>query len=115
MTHDCLLIDSALASWYAANPRIRRAFAYQVHDDDVGELRTKDLYVLVDVEPVMDSNEVLPVWLAHSGACRLELQARTACTVHIGWLGPDETAIPGLAADGIPARRIGVRFSKNDA
>jgi hypothetical protein len=113
--HDYALIDSTLASWYAANPRIRRAFAYQMRDDEVGEPKGNHIHVLVDVEPVMDSEEILPVWLAHSGAWQLELQARTACTVHLGWLGPDETAIPSFAGDRLALRSIGVLFSRNDA
>ena len=112
--HDYALIDGTLAGWYAANPRIRRAFAYQMRDDEVGEPKGNDIYVLVDVEPVMDSEEVLPVWLAHSGAWQLELQARTACTVHLGWLGPDETAIPSFVGDRFAPRSIGVLFSRNE-
>lgn len=112
--HDYSPIDSVLAGWYAANPRIRRACAYAMRDDDVGERKRNDIYVLVDVEPVMDSEEILPVWLAHSSAWQLELQARTACTVHLGWLGPVETAIPSLAGGGVTPRSIGVWFSRND-
>ena len=108
------LIASILAGWYAANPRIRRAFAYEMRDDDVVERKGNDIYVLVDVEPVMDSEEILPVWLAHSVAWQLELQARTACTVHLGWLGPDETAIPSFVGDKFAPRSIGVLFSRNE-
>jgi hypothetical protein len=113
--HDYALIDSTVAGWYAANPRIRRAYAYQMRDYDVGEPKGNDIYVLVDVEPVMDSEEGLPVWLAHSGAWQLELQARTACTVHLGWLHPDETTVLNSVGGGAAARSIGVWFSRNDA
>ena len=113
--HDYALIDSILAGWYAANPRIRRAYAYEMRDYDVGERKGKDIYVLVDVEPVMDSEEILPVWLAHSGGWQLELQARTACTVHLGWLRPDEATVPNSVGGGAAARSIGVWFSGNDA
>ena len=114
-THnDHSLIRRVLADWYIANPRIRRACAYEMRDDDVGERKGNDICVLVDVEPVMDSEEILPVWQAHSGAWQLELQARIACTVHLGWLGPDETAIPSSVRGGVAPRSIGVWFSGSD-
>lgn len=113
--HDDSLIGGVLAGWCAANPRIRRAWAYQVHNGDVGERDANDIYVLLDVEPVMDSEEVLPVWLARRGAWQLELQARAARTVHLGWLGPDDTAIPDSADGGTARRNIGVWFSRSDA
>ena len=111
--HDYSLIASVLAGWYAANPRIRRAYAYEI-DYDVGERKANDIHVLVDVEPVMDSEEILPVWLAHSGAWQLELQARIACTVHLGWLGSDETAIPSFIGDRFAPRSVGVLFSRDE-
>ena len=113
--HDDSLIASVLAHWYAANPRVRRAFAYQMQDDKVDEPKGNDIYVLVDVEPVMDSEEILPVWLVHSGEWQLELQARIACKVHLRWLAPDETAMPSSVGNGFAPRSIGVLFSRNDA
>lgn len=73
-------ISRVLADWYTANPRIRRACAYGTRDD-VDEREGSEIHVVVELEPVTDSEEVLPVWLARSGAWQLELQARTACTV----------------------------------
>jgi hypothetical protein len=111
--NDDSLISRVLADWYTANPRIRRACAYQMRDD-VDERGGSEIHILLDVEPVMDSEEILPVWLAHSGAWQLELQARTARTVHLGWLSPGEAAIPSLVGGRLTPRSIGVWFSRND-
>ncbi len=110
---DDSLISRVLTDWYTANPRVRRACAYQMRED-VHEREESEIHVLVDVEPVMDSEEILPVWLAHSAAWQLELQARTACRVHLGWLSPDQAAISSLIGEGIARRSIGVWFSRND-
>lgn len=85
-----------------------------MRNDYVSKRKGNDVYILVDVEPVMDSDEALPVLLAHADAWQLELQARTAFTVHIGWLGPDEPAVPSLVDGEFAPRSVGVWSSKDD-
>lgn len=87
-------VGGVLAAWCAANPRIRRAFAYELHDEGAGG--RNGIHVLVDVEPVMESEEVLPVWLANADAWQCELQAMAACPVSLGSMGPYEAPLPGL-------------------
>jgi hypothetical protein len=105
-------LGNVLAGWYVATPRIRRACAYEIRGGGADGQSVSDIYVLLDVEPAMDSDEVLPVWLAHSGAWQVELQARTARTVHLDWLEPYETAAtPHSMGDGVLLRSIGVWYS----
>lgn len=85
-----------------------------MHNDRVSGRNGHDIHILVDVEPMMDSDEALPVWLAHAGAWQLELQARTACTVYLGWLGPNEPAVPSLGDGEFAPRSVGVWSSKDD-
>lgn len=88
---DDLLILRALADWYVRNPRVRRACAFRQREEDMEQQSPDVLHVFLDVEPVMDSEEVLPVWLTHAQGWQLQLQTMTGCTVYLGHLHPYET------------------------
>lgn len=64
--------------WAAANPRVRRVWI----SEDAAEVAVAPL-------PVADSEETLPVWLAHCDAWRRELLELTGRSVRLDWLDPD--------------------------
>jgi hypothetical protein len=67
-----------IEAWAAANPRVRRVRI----SEDAAEVALAPC-------PVGDSDETLPVWIAHCDAWRSELIALTGRPVRLDWLGPD--------------------------
>jgi len=67
-----------IEEWAADNPRVRRV-----------RISENAAEVAVAPCPVGDSEETLPVWIAHCDAWRRELVALTGRSVHLEWLGPD--------------------------
>jgi mannosyltransferase OCH1-like enzyme len=67
-----------IEEWAAANPRVRRVWI----SEDATE-------VAVAPCPVADSEETLPVWIAHCDAWRLELLEVTGLLVRLDLLDPD--------------------------
>ena len=70
-------VESAVAQWAAANPKIKRAWI-------VGELE-----VAVEIQPVGDSEETIAVWLAKGEQWRAELRQRIDPTLELEWFDPD--------------------------
>jgi len=73
----------ALDTWYAGNPHVRRACAFRAREGR-GAREQGVLHVLLDVEPVMDSDENLPVWLANSRTWESQLEEATGCSILLG-------------------------------
>lgn len=67
-----------IEAWAAANPRVRRV---RISEDAA--------QVAVVPCPVADSEETLPVWIAHGDAWRRELVELTGRPVRLDWLDPD--------------------------
>ena len=67
-----------IEEWAAANPRVRRVRI----SEDAAEVEVVPC-------PVADSEETLPVWIAHGDAWRRELTELTGRSVRLDWLGPD--------------------------
>jgi hypothetical protein len=99
---DIASVSGVLDGWHAANPRIRRACAFGIPEEGA------ELHVLVDLEPVMDSEETAPVWLSCADGWELELRARTARTVHLTWMEPHEFVLPAIERGAIALPRIWV-------
>jgi hypothetical protein len=68
------LESSVLSAWYSARPEIRRLRA--IRD-------TEGLRVFVELEPVQDSNETHPVWIANRTAWTRELAWHTGTAVRL--------------------------------
>lgn len=64
----------ALASWYDAQPAIRRLWGIR----DAHGLR-----VIVAVEPTHDNDDVYPAWFAYAKAWASELRSHTGCAVQL--------------------------------
>jgi hypothetical protein len=105
------LIREYLADWYITNPRIRGACAYAIRE--VGDVEGSEIYVLIDVEPAMDSEETLPVWLAHCDAWQRELKARTACKVHLERRASSEAPVASWTSGRAERQCIEVWSSRN--
>jgi hypothetical protein len=68
------LESAVLSAWYCSRPEIRRLCA--IRD-------TEGLRVFVHLEPVQDSDETDPVWIANRQAWADELQRHTGMTVRL--------------------------------
>jgi len=68
-------LSALVAEWAGHNPKIRRVWVSERGDDGVA--------VALEVQPVADSDETLPVWIANSEKWRLELEARIGRTVDL--------------------------------
>jgi len=77
-------VADRLACWAAENPGIRRVWVFASPPEG-----TSRLDVAVELEPVGDSEETLPVWMAHSESWRSQLQSRLLRRVDLEWFDPD--------------------------
>ena len=68
------LQSAVLTAWYGSRPEIRRLLA--VRD-------TEGLYVLVELEPAPDSNEIHPAWVANRHGWTDELRGSTGAAVRL--------------------------------
>jgi hypothetical protein len=78
MSAETVALRRLIEAWAAADPRIRRVLI----SEDAAE-------VAVAPCPVADSEETLPVWIAHCDAWRHELTELTGRPVRLDWLDPD--------------------------
>ena len=78
MSDETEALRRQIEAWAAANPRVRRVLI----SEDAAE-------VAVAPCPVADSEETLPVWIAHCDAWRRELIELTGRSVRLDWLDPD--------------------------
>ncbi|MBX9961422.1 MAG: hypothetical protein K2Y35_00090 [Burkholderiales bacterium] len=67
-----------IEEWAAANQRVRRVRI----PEDVAQIAVAPC-------PVPDSEETLPVWIAHCEVWRREFAASIGRPVRLDWLGPD--------------------------
>jgi hypothetical protein len=78
MSGETQALRRLIEEWAAANPQVRRVW--------ISEDATT---VAVAPRPVADSEETLPVWIAHCDAWRRELIELTGRSVRLDWHGPD--------------------------
>lgn len=78
----------AIAEWAAANPRIRRVWM------SGGAAPEEPIELLAELQPAVDSEEALGVWVANGGRWRRELQSRLGQSVNLDWFDPDGTTGP---------------------
>jgi len=95
-------VASIAAEWYARNPDVRRLWVYGLHDADRDDAPT--LHVVVAIAPVVDSDDISPIWLAQCASWQRDLQARMGHSVRLDWLDEDFEALPcAKANDRTPA------------
>jgi hypothetical protein len=80
--------SQALETWYDTHPAVRRMWA--IRDVHI-------LWVIVVLEPTVDSDDVHPVWLAHSVAWARELRAQSGGLVELELI--DESEITEVETD----------------
>ena len=78
-------LSALVADWATHNPKIRRVWVAE-HGERAA------LSIALELQPVGDSEETLPLWLAHCEQWRRELASRLGREVDLGWLDPDEAA-----------------------
>ncbi len=79
---------TALAAWYATHCTVRRLWAVR---------NSRQLRILVTLEPSLDDSDACPVWLANCNAWARELQLCTDSPVRLELL--DEPMFDGAATD----------------
>ena len=72
--HDASGESLALAAWYDSKPAVRRLWGIRIQ---------QSLRVILMIEATHDNSDVLPVWLACSGAWANELRVFTGVTVQL--------------------------------
>ena len=89
-------VSAAVSSWAAGNPKVRRVWLSAAPDESIA--------LMVELQPVGDSEETLAVWMTHCNDWKAELQAEIGAPVGIEWYDPDsETPGPGA---GTPAKTL---------
>ena len=83
-----MLESSVLSAWYSSRPEIRRLRA--IRD-------TEGLRIVVELEPVQDSDETHPAWIANRSAWSNELAWHTRSSVRLEYASRqfDEEATSG--------------------
>lgn len=81
-------LSAVLSGWAARNPRIRRVWlsADPGADSDRHEER---ISVVLELQPVADSEETLATWMAHGARWRHELRTQLGRPVNLGWYDAD--------------------------
>jgi hypothetical protein len=88
-------LSELISSWAAGNPRVRRVWLSE--EAGAGER----IGVMVELQPVGDSEETMAVWMAHCDGWRADLKARVGEPVDLDWYDPDtETPAPPASHDG---------------
>ena len=104
-------VRDAIVGWVEATPRIRRVWVFGSRAK--GNPRTdSDLDIAVEIEPVADSEETLPVWMANSDKWQSELQQHISFAVDLEWFDPDGSTPkvrahcvrPGSSYTSVPSR-----------
>ena len=81
-------LTDSIAQWAAGNPRIRRVwlFGNGAPQDHSGNGRIE---LAVELEPVVDSEETLAIWIANAGSWQSQLRKRVSAPVELEWFDPD--------------------------
>jgi hypothetical protein len=85
-------IGGILSKWYALNPDITRLWAFEARRPDRDD--ALDMYVVVAIGPVCDSDDIGPIWLARSAGWRNDLQRLIGRPVLLDWFDGDTEQAP---------------------
>lgn len=86
-------LSALIADWASHTPKVRRVWLTERGDNDA-------LAIALELQPTGDSEESMPLWMAHCEQWRQELAARLGRDVDLGWLDPDEAALVEHARPG---------------
>ena len=81
-----------MSEWYALNPDLRQLWVYEGSEtdpDDAGQV-----YVVVALRPVCDSDDIGPIWFAKCTDWQRQLQRLIGRRVHLEWFDADTEAVP---------------------
>jgi hypothetical protein len=81
-------LSQLIAGWAAENPKIRRVWLFASPEREA--THPESIAVTVELQPVGDSEETLPIWMAHCEQWRKELEARLGHPVPIDWRDLDD-------------------------
>jgi hypothetical protein len=83
-------LSTLIAEWATRNPKIRRVWLCEQGSNNA-------LSIALELKPVPDSEETMPVWIARCGQWRRELELRLGRSVDLSWLDVDANAGANLA------------------
>lgn len=86
-------LSTLIANWAAANPKIRRVWLFAGPAREPAQ--PEDIAVTVELQPVGDSEETLPIWMAHCEQWRKELEARVGRPVPLDWRDTEGATVAG--------------------
>ena len=90
--NDSSRVGRIVSEWYALNPDIRRLWVYEA--GETGPDDARDIYVVVALTPVCDSDDISPIWLARCTGWQRHLQKLIGCRVHLDWFDGDTEVVP---------------------
>lgn len=90
--NDSAQVRRIVSEWYSLNPDIRRLWVYEAGETDPDDAR--NIYVIVALTPVCDSDDISPIWLARCSGWQTQLQRLIGCRVHLDWFDGDTEMVP---------------------
>jgi hypothetical protein len=81
-------LKDLVCGWAAGNPRIRRVWL-SADPSRNAKRGYADISLLLELQPVGDSEETLATWMAHCNAWSREIQAELGEPVDLDWYDPD--------------------------
>jgi len=85
-------IGRILSEWYTLNSDISRLWLYEAGEPDHDDRR--DIYVVVALTPVCDSDDISPIWLARCTDWQRDLQRLIGRPVYLDWFDGDTEVVP---------------------
>ena len=93
MSSEADAVRRTIVEWAAGDPNIRRVWIFRAPVDSPrteGGGGDGGLAVAVEPQPVGDSVETFPIWMAHCAEWHRQLQARIGYAVPLEWFDPDK-------------------------
>lgn len=81
-----------VSEWYALNSDISRLWLYAAGEPDHDD--ACDIYAVVALTPVCDSDDIGPIWLARCTGWQRDLQRLIGRRVHLEWFDGDTEVAP---------------------
>ena len=90
--NDSLRMARIVSEWYALNSDVTRLWVYEAGETDPDD--APDIYVVVALKPVCDSDDISPIWLAKCTRWQRQLQRLIGRNIHLDWFNGDTEVVP---------------------
>ena len=90
-------MTASIARWAEENAKILRVWVSPIRGQSASQ---RSIDVVVELEPVTDSEESITVWLANSEAWQRQLRSRVLPNIDLDWFDPDGSTEPRSGDEG---------------